>query len=159
MTLRIKLFHNLYPIMSISGVSVCFCCPIFLLAHVVCFYMCLVSFEYSRCYSENLFVEITRGLLLLLLGCFSHVRLCATPQTAIHQAPLSLGFSRQEHWSGVPLPFPTRGLAWYFLYLERISIVFTISLEVLLILGHHNLNSLKLRFSGPSGDVVPDCCP
>ena len=32
------------------------------------------------------------------------VRLCATPQTTAHQAPPSLGFSRQEHWSGVPLP-------------------------------------------------------
>ena len=37
---------------------------------------------------------------LLLLSCFSRVRLCATPQTEAHQAPLSLGFSRQEHWSG-----------------------------------------------------------
>ena len=33
-------------------------------------------------------------------------RLCATPQMAAHQAPPSLGFSRQEHWSGVPLPSP-----------------------------------------------------
>ena len=45
-------------------------------------------------------------LLLLLLSCFSRVRLCATPSTAAHQAPLSLGFSRQEHWSGLPLPSP-----------------------------------------------------
>ena len=36
-------------------------------------------------------------LLLLLLSRFSRVRLCATPQTAAHQALLSLGFSRQEH--------------------------------------------------------------
>ena len=35
--------------------------------------------------------------LLLLLSRFSHVRLCATPQMAAHQAPLSLGFSSQEH--------------------------------------------------------------
>ena len=41
-------------------------------------------------------------LLLLLLSRFSRVRLCATPQTAAHQAPPSLGFSRQEHWSGLP---------------------------------------------------------
>ena len=34
----------------------------------------------------------------------SHVRLYATPETAAHQAPLSLGFSRQEHWSGLPRP-------------------------------------------------------
>ena len=40
--------------------------------------------------------------MLLLLGRFSHVRLCAIPQTAAHQTLPSLGFSRQEHWSGVP---------------------------------------------------------
>ena len=37
---------------------------------------------------------------------FSHVRLFATPWTAAYQAPLSMGFSRQEYWSGVPLPSP-----------------------------------------------------
>ena len=45
-------------------------------------------------------------LLLLLLSRFSRVRLCATPETAAHQAPWSLGFSRQEHWSGLPFPSP-----------------------------------------------------
>ena len=35
---------------------------------------------------------------------FSCVRLCATPWTAAYQAPPSMGFSRQEYWSGVPLP-------------------------------------------------------
>ena len=45
-------------------------------------------------------------LLLLLLSRFSHVQLCATPQTAAHQAPPSLGFSRQEHRSGLPFPSP-----------------------------------------------------
>ena len=44
--------------------------------------------------------------LLLLLRRFSLVRLCATPETAAHQAPPSLGFSRQEYWSGVPVPSP-----------------------------------------------------
>ena len=34
-------------------------------------------------------------------------RLLETPWTAAHQAPLSIGFSRQEHWSGLPFPFPT----------------------------------------------------
>ena len=73
-------------------------------------------------------------LLLLLLRRFSRVWLCATPQTRAHQAPLSLGFSRQEHWSGLPSypPFNTepasqshccfiqvpsatmRGLAWLY---------------------------------------------
>ena len=36
----------------------------------------------------------------------SRVRLFATPRTAAYQAPLSMGFSRQEYWSGVPLPSP-----------------------------------------------------
>ena len=45
-------------------------------------------------------------MLLLLLSRFSHVRLCATPETAAHQASPSLGFSRQEHWSGLPCPSP-----------------------------------------------------
>ena len=36
----------------------------------------------------------------------SRVRLLATPWTAAHQAPPSTGFSRQEYWSGVPLPSP-----------------------------------------------------
>ena len=44
--------------------------------------------------------------LLLLLSRFSRVWLCATPETAAHQAPPSLGFSRQEHWSGLPFPSP-----------------------------------------------------
>ena len=50
---------------------------------------CIVSVIF-RCISH-------RHLELLLL---SHVRLCVTPYTAAHQAPPSLGFFRQEHWSG-----------------------------------------------------------
>ena len=42
----------------------------------------------------------------ILLSHFSRVRLCVTPKTAAHQAPPSLGFSRQEHWSGLPFPSP-----------------------------------------------------
>ena len=41
-----------------------------------------------------------------MLSCFSHVLLCATPWTIACQAPLSLGFSRQEYWSGLPCPPP-----------------------------------------------------
>ena len=36
----------------------------------------------------------------------SHVRLLATSWTAAYQVPLSMGFSRQEYWSGVPSPSP-----------------------------------------------------
>ena len=36
----------------------------------------------------------------------SHVRLFATPWTVAYQAPQSMGFSRQEYWSGLPFPSP-----------------------------------------------------
>ena len=36
----------------------------------------------------------------------SYIRLCATPWTVAHQAPLSMEFSRQEYWSGLPCPPP-----------------------------------------------------
>ena len=55
----------------------------------------------EHCYStEHLYN------LLLLLSHFSRVRLCVTPWTAAQQAPSSLGYSRQEHWSGLPFPSP-----------------------------------------------------
>ena len=43
---------------------------------------------------------------LLLLSCFSHDRLFATPWTVAHQAPLYRAFSRQEQWSGLPCLSP-----------------------------------------------------
>ena len=46
-------------------------------------------------------VKQDNKMLLLLLSHFS-----ATPQTAAHQAPLSVGFSRQEYWSELPFPSP-----------------------------------------------------
>ena len=50
--------------------------------------------------------RILQKSLLLLLSRFSRVRLCVTPWTAAQQAPPSLGFSRQDHWSGLPFPSP-----------------------------------------------------
>ena len=41
-----------------------------------------------------------------VLSRFSHVQLIATPWTVALQAPLSMGFSRQEYWSGLPRPPP-----------------------------------------------------
>ena len=45
----------------------------------------------------------------------SRVRLLATPWTVAYQAPPSMGFSRQEYWSGVPLPSPPGDL-WASVY-------------------------------------------
>ena len=62
--------------------------------------------QYSS--SEILFLHII--IMLLLLSRVSRVRLCATPQKAAQQAPPSMGFSRQEYWTGVPLPSLNRCL-------------------------------------------------
>ena len=52
----------------------------------------------------------------------SRVWLLATPRTAAHQAPPSMGFSRQEYWSGVPLPSPTLNSTFsYLIFLSWIS--------------------------------------
>ena len=45
----------------------------------------------------------------------SRVWLLATPWTAAHQAPPSRGFSRQQYWSGVPLPSPKNWYRWSYL--------------------------------------------
>ena len=52
----------------------------------------------------------------------SHVRLLATPRAAAYQAPPSMGFSRQEYWSGVPLPSPSS--------ISRYSQMISVSTEV-----------------------------
>ena len=64
-------------------------------------------------------------LLLLLLSRFSRVRLCATPQTAAHQAPPFLGFSRQEYWSGLPFPFPMHKSEKWKKLLSRVRLLAT----------------------------------
>ena len=56
---------------------------------------------------DSLLPSTSFFLLLLLLSRFSPVWLLATPQTAAYQVPPSMGFSRQEYWSGVPLPSPS----------------------------------------------------
>ena len=70
----------------------------------------LLKEEIQTCFingkGQALGILVFLGILLLLLSCFSRVRLCVTPQMAAHQAPPSLGFSRQEHWSGLPFPSP-----------------------------------------------------
>ena len=66
----------------------------------------LILSSNDQCISLFILINVLMLLLLLLLSRFSHVRLCVTPGTAAHQAPPSLGFSRQERWSGLPFPSP-----------------------------------------------------
>ena len=51
-------------------------------------------------------VKDTAYVLCMCAQPFSCVRLFATPWTVAHQTPLSMGFSRQEYWNGLPFPSP-----------------------------------------------------
>ena len=50
----------------------------------------------------------------------SHVCVFVTPWTVAYQAPLHMGFSRQEYWSGVPLPSPSKWLAMVIVVVETL---------------------------------------
>ena len=62
--------------------------------------------EMARVSIDVLGISELKWTRMLLLSHFSRVQLCATPETAAHQDLLSLGFFRQEHWSGLPFPSP-----------------------------------------------------
>ena len=57
---------------------------------------CLFQASGSLLYFDKSIAAVAKSL--------SYVQLCESPETAAHQAPPSLGFSRQEHWSGLPFP-------------------------------------------------------
>ena len=70
----------------------------------------LIGIVLRLCYfgdSLHLFDSVSLHLTLYVFHySLSHVLLFATPWTVAHQAPLSVGFSRQEYWSGLPFPPP-----------------------------------------------------
>ena len=51
-------------------------------------------------------ISVLRSQFRVKVKSLSHVRLFATPWTVAYQAPLSMGFSRQEYWSVLPFPSP-----------------------------------------------------
>ena len=59
-------------------------------------------------YNLILFERHLQGIpfIVYMLSCFSHIRFFVTPWTVAHQAPLSMGFSRQDYWNGLPCPPP-----------------------------------------------------
>ena len=110
-----------HEVMGPDAMIFVFAC--WVLSHNMTGYTLVVSFTTCRCgriNNYNMQVQVLSLIwdsltftssfclpsVLLLLSRFSRVRLCVTPQTAAHQAPPSLGFSRQEHWSGLPFPSP-----------------------------------------------------
>ena len=68
---------------------------------------CVWEIQFFRILANTLSVfSIIAFLCVCMLSCFSHVWFFATPWTVACQALLSLGFSRQEYWSGLPCPPP-----------------------------------------------------
>ena len=90
--------------------------------------------------------------IMLLLSRFSHVRLCATPWTAAHQAPLSTGFSRQEYWSGLPFPSPTMlsRLVIFFLPRSKHLLISWLQLPSAMILETKNIKVVTVSIVSPS---------
>ena len=85
------------------------------------FYRCVVKYLYmnirhqkqnhkARCLSPEGEIQVCVCVCLcgthICMCPFSHVQLSVTPWTVAHQAPLSMGFSRQEYWSELPFPSP-----------------------------------------------------
>ena len=70
------------------------------------YFACKAKGKNKKPYTYKVILLVNLFLTGVLLSRFSRVRLCATPWTAAYQAPPSMGFSRQEYWSGLPLPSP-----------------------------------------------------
>ena len=99
-----------------------------------------------------------------MLSHFSHIWLLVTLWTVTCPAPLSMGFSGQEHWRGLPFPSPT--ILKSFLKFLRITVCF--SLCLLLLFSHkvmsHCLWPCGLQYTrplcpSPSPEVCPSSCP
>ena len=110
---------NTFPIPALLWRK-CLCVPLNNMWHcfhviqvLSCWIHTIINWFFSHYYSNDnsyycmwfYFIHLY-DCMLLLLSRFSRVWLCATPQTAAHQAPPSLGFSRQEYWSGLPYSSP-----------------------------------------------------
>ena len=70
------------------------CAELYLTTFTVCLESGMVVVETGVC------------VCVCVLSCFSRVHLFETPRTVALQAPLSMGFSWQEYWCGLPCPFP-----------------------------------------------------
>ena len=89
----------------------------------------------------------------------SRVWLLATPWTTAHQAPPSMGFSRQEYWTGVPLPSPASGPRQVQTYISHYGFSLRITsfkkaLRVVLGFSQMTLNFISVSFPGTIQDIT-----
>ena len=70
--------------------------------------------------------RLPRKVVVVVVQSLSHARLVVTPWTVACQAPLPMGFPRQEYWNGLPWPlprvFPTQGLNPHLLHCRQIHV-------------------------------------
>ena len=79
-------------------------------------------------YNINTYTATAKSLQLCLTLC--------DPMDSSHQAPLSLGFSRQEHWSGLPLPSPMHAcMLSHFSRVQLCATLWTVALQAPLSTG------------------------
>ena len=76
--------------------------------HASNYYLVNIDISFEREFTNTLKKKQNKNLFnfACMLSCFSRVRLFAILWTVAHQAPLSMGFSRKEYWSELPLPYP-----------------------------------------------------
>ena len=112
---------------------------------------CLPSHQYPfqelvalHSFTSKFVIPKSRTKCACMLSCFSHVQLFATQWTVAFQAPLSMGFSRQEYWSGWPCSSPG-------------DLPYQGSNPCLLSLLHWHLGSLPLVPPGKSRTKCSSC--
>ena len=64
-----------------------------------------IFFNIKFIYLQYILIDLF-NVVRIVVYSLSHVQLFATPWTVVHQAHLSMGFSRQESWNGLPFPSP-----------------------------------------------------
>ena len=100
---------------------------------------------------------------MLCLCVLSHVQLFATPWTVACQAPLSMEFSRQEYWSGLPCPspgiFPTQGLNLHLLLWQAGSLPAAPPGKLLILGIKKKKDKYPLLLSNSEGNDLTICHP
>ena len=66
----------------------------------------LIFFNFSIVTKKTQISQLGISVVVSVVHSLSQVQPCATPWTAAHQVPLSMEFSRQEYWNGLPFPSP-----------------------------------------------------
>ena len=91
-----------------------------------------------------------------MLTHFSHVQLFVTLWTVAHQTPLSMGFSRQEYWSGMPCPAPGNKLYHYTIILASVQFSRSVMSDSL---WPHQSQHTRPPCPSPTPGVYSNSCP